>query len=202
MHKVRRILERARSGQGLVEMALALPVLLLMFLAMVELGLLLRAHLVVINADREAARFASRGTFTDDAIAARAMTSFAGQIPAELDGPDANTQIIITRLHIPARDAESDYTWKPQYITGTLGLPSQIDPEVEGRRFGRESDEFNDDLVGSQPDAVRTSQDVVFVEIYYHHYEALHAPIIEWVFPDPMVVYWRTVMRVGQSRVW
>lgn len=198
MQKQSRFWERAREGQGLVEMALALPVLLLMFLGMIELGLLLRAHLVVVNADREAARFASRGTFTNDQIAERAVTAFAGQLPANLEGPDANTQIIITRLHIPANQ---DPSWDPQYITGTLGVVSQIDPEAEAARFKAENDQFNQDLHSSQPDAMATSQEVVFVEIYYHHYEVLRAPIIEWLFPDPMVVYWRTVMRVGQSRV-
>jgi hypothetical protein len=53
----------------------------------------------------------------------------------------------------------------------------------------------------AQPDAVRTMQDVVVVEIFYHDYEVLHAPLVEWVFPDPMVVYSRTVMRIGASRV-
>ena len=200
MQRKSRFWERMREGQGLVEMALALPVLLLMFLGMIELGLLLRAHLVVVNADREAARFASRGTFTNDQIAERAVTSFAGQLPAKLDGTDANTQIVITRLHIPAAKNKSP-TWDPQYITGTLGVASQIDPAVEAARFKAENDQFNQDLGNAQPDAMATSQEVVFVEIYYYHYQVLNAPIIEWVFPDPMVVYWRTVMRVGQSRV-
>ena len=65
----------------------------------------------------------------------------------------------------------------------------------------QENDDFNDDLISSQPDAVRTAQDVIYVEIYYYHYEVMHAPIVEWVFPDPMVVYVRTAMRVGESRV-
>ena len=61
---------------------------------------------------------------------------------------------------------------------------------------------FNVDLLAAQPDAVRTMQDVIYVEIFYYHYEVLHAPIIEWVFPDPMVVYSMTTMRVGASRVY
>jgi hypothetical protein len=202
MWKARRSRNRDSAGQSLVEMALALPVLLLMFLGLIELGLLLRAHLVVVNANREAARFASRGTFTNEEIAYRAMTSFAGQLPAQLDGANANTQIIITHFHIPAEDTgPGDGKFYTPFITGTLGLDSRIDPATYLRDLEQEHDSFNEKLVKSQPDAVRTTQDIVLVEIYYYHYEILHAPIVEWLFPDPMVVYSHTLMRVGAGRV-
>jgi len=42
----------------------------------------------------------------------------------------------------------------------------------------------------------------VYVEIYYYHYEVLHAPVVEWLFPDPMVVYAHTVMRIGAGSVY
>ena len=203
--RVHRRASRDAKGQSMVELALALPVLLIIFLGLIELAILLRAHLVVVNANREAARFAARGTFTDEQIAERAIFSIRTApdnelLPLRMAGPEANSQIIVTRFSVPSLASEPA-TWQPAYITGTLGLDSQIDPQAMANQFKAENDQFNDDLIASQPDAVRTMQDVVVVEIFYHHYEVLHAPLVEWVFPDPMVVYSRTVMRIGASRV-
>ena len=78
-NKVRRSVGQISKGQSLVELTLVLPILLLMLLGLMELGMLLRAYLVVVNANREAARFASRGTFTDGQVAQRAMVSVSGQ---------------------------------------------------------------------------------------------------------------------------
>ena len=192
---------RKQRGQGLVELALALPALLIIFLGLIELGFLLRAHLVVVNANREAARFASRGTFTDEQIVDRALTSFAYQLPVVTDGPNANTEVIVTRFFISDKKSVAG-TYNPPYIKGDLGEASQIDLDATAARLKAENDDFNDDLIASQSDAVRTSQDVIYVEIFYYHYEVMHAPIVEWVFPDPMVVYVRTAMRVGSSRVY
>ena len=52
---------RARSGQSLIELALALPVLLLMLTGLMEFGFALNHYLNALDAAREGARFASDG---------------------------------------------------------------------------------------------------------------------------------------------
>src|SRR5436190_1893204 len=52
---------RARSGQSLVELTLALPVLLLMLTGLLEFGFALNQYLNALDAAREGARFASDG---------------------------------------------------------------------------------------------------------------------------------------------
>jgi hypothetical protein len=194
-----RLKKLAPEGQGLVEMALALPVLLILFLGLIELAIALRAHLVLVNANREATRFGSRGSFTDEQIAERALVSFADQLPAETLGPKANTQIIITHFHLPEDKAEqATYT---TYTTGTLTATSKIDPDVYKLVLKAKNDQFNEELVVPHPDAVIDAHDVVVVEIFYYHNQVLHAPLVEWVFPEPMVLYAWTTMRVGTSRV-
>lgn len=54
-----------RRGQSLVEMAIALPVLVIMLLGVFEVGRALRTYMIVANASREAARFAAKPTNTD-----------------------------------------------------------------------------------------------------------------------------------------
>jgi hypothetical protein len=56
---------RGNRGQSLVELALTLPLLLLMFAGLIEIGAALRNYLVVVNANREGTRFAARGRWFD-----------------------------------------------------------------------------------------------------------------------------------------
>ncbi len=61
-----RILKRFQKGQSLVEMAFALPVLLLLMVGIVELGYALNAYVQTVNAAREGARFGSMGGRNND----------------------------------------------------------------------------------------------------------------------------------------
>lgn len=189
--------QRTERAQSLLEFALALPALLILFLGLIELALALRAQLVLTNANREAARYASHGVFTNDQIANRAVISFAEQLPVETSGPEANTGIIISRFRIPAGEGEPKI--EPQYITGTLTYtngagavittPSRIDPASYAQELKTKNEGFF------------TTNDIVLVETYYHHRQVLHAPLIEWFFPEPIVLYMRTAMRVSSTRV-
>lgn len=61
---------RERRGQALVEFALVAPVLLLILLAVVQLGFLFGAQIGLINAVREAARYGSLSPTTTSSTAA------------------------------------------------------------------------------------------------------------------------------------
>lgn len=188
------------AGQGLVEFALTLPILLILFLGLIELSVALRAHLVLVNANREAARMAARGTFSDKEIAQQALNAVGAQVPATTRGPNSNTGIIITRFHIPDDPAQDAFFYVPIYATGTLTLTSKISPEERVLYLTGHNNQFNDDLIDAHDDAVRSVHDLVYVEIFYYHNQLLHAPIVEWIFPEPIVLYSRTVMRVGAAR--
>jgi hypothetical protein len=56
---------RRNEGQSLVEVAMTLPLLLLMFVGLIEIGAALRDYLIVVNANREGTRFAARGYWFD-----------------------------------------------------------------------------------------------------------------------------------------
>jgi hypothetical protein len=186
----------------MIEFTLALPVLLIMFLGLIELGLAMHAYLVLVNANREGARLGARGVFTDEQIAEQTLGAFGGQLPVDTVGPDANTGIIITRFHIPEQDdplADAFY-YTPIYVTGTMTQTSRIDPDTMLEALAYQNDSFNDDLIAAHEDAVRSVHDLIVVEVYYYHNQVLRAPIVEWVFPEPMVLYSRTMMRIGAAR--
>lgn len=98
----------SRGGQSLVELAIAFPILLLLFVGLMEVGLLLRSYLVLVNANREAARYAGRAQEFEDAegedvtnavIAYRAIDSAASLRPnLAVDG--GNFTVFIHRFLI------------------------------------------------------------------------------------------------------
>jgi len=64
----RRGKKAGESGQSLVELALILPVFLLLLVGLVEVGDSLNSYLTVIDASRDAARLGSRGQASDAEI--------------------------------------------------------------------------------------------------------------------------------------
>jgi hypothetical protein len=105
-----RLLQREK-GQSLVEMALIMPILLLMFIGVLEVGWALRGYLTLLNVSREAARFVARGRYVDFSSPDTAMVgygyvlsqterSLAGQMDVHFTGPDTNATLIITHYLI------------------------------------------------------------------------------------------------------
>ena len=62
-------------GQSLIEIAIILPILLLLLLGVAEVGMGLRNYLVVVNANREGARYAAHGRFGDDVTVATVLNA-------------------------------------------------------------------------------------------------------------------------------
>jgi len=69
--------KRTERAQGLVEMALILPFLLVLVVGIVEAGVALNKQLVVVNAAREGARFGAFGADADD-IHAQTLLAASG----------------------------------------------------------------------------------------------------------------------------
>jgi Flp pilus assembly protein TadG len=92
MQKLRRWLRR-EEGAALLEMAVTLPLLLFLSVAIFEFGRAYQAWQVLTNAAREGARVAVLPGVSDAAVQDRVQTYMtAGQLP-----PSGNTQIIINR---------------------------------------------------------------------------------------------------------
>lgn len=75
MAGIRRLL-KGTQGQGLVEMAIVLPVLLLLLFGILEFGRIFNAYLVTKEASREGARLAALGN--NNAVVVNAAKNAAG----------------------------------------------------------------------------------------------------------------------------
>lgn len=66
----------SESGQSLVEMTVIVPLLLLMFLGLIEVGWAIRGYLVLLSTNRETVRFAARGEYLNfDGLVEGALTA-------------------------------------------------------------------------------------------------------------------------------
>ena len=74
------------KGQSLVEMAIITPLLLLLFIGVVEVGWAIRGYVVLANADREATRFAARGLYLDFAQNERQNVGYEWVLAHTIDG--------------------------------------------------------------------------------------------------------------------
>ena len=105
-----RALETAggQAGQAAVEMAIAIPVLMLMVVAVCQVALALNCYLVVTGASREGAR---RAAETNDAKAAeKAALAAAGGLPGKpvavgvsfAEGREKGCPVVVTvTYHVP-----------------------------------------------------------------------------------------------------
>jgi hypothetical protein len=96
-----------QKGQSLVEMAIITPLLLLMFIGVVEVGWAIRGYIVLVNADREATRFAARGQYLDfaqterenvgyDWVLVHTLDSISEQLDYDVASGDPNGTLIIS----------------------------------------------------------------------------------------------------------
>lgn len=252
-HKQGTTIRRARerqAGQSIVELAIAFPVLLLLFVGLIELGLVLRSYLVLVNANREAARYAARAPqfvnedledVTDSVIAARAVDS-AGGLNVDLTDPGGNFTVFVHRFHIdtgqPGDSSDDDIRINnvptvdecaPPCVgacmvwSSTYGVDADAASYREGpdrvsevnllnkcQQLWNDNEGFNAAMATvaatTTPGEVyeSSSLEVVIVELFYDHAQALKVPFFTVIIPDPLTLHIATEMRitgVGREKV-
>jgi hypothetical protein len=211
---------REAKGQSLVEMALALPLLLLMFAGLIEIGAALRNYLVVVNANREGTRLAARGRWFDSdqdrqalferVIAAAGVDQRSdGTLvqflrPQAIDDMPANTTIRMYYVEVPDQiDEVGGLTDEPVEIhgpwyTGTLHLDREgIDVAEEAARAKAENTAFNKQyFIDEKLLDIPSEDNFVLVEVWYEHEQLLKLPIFTAILPEEFTLYSHSTMRV------
>jgi hypothetical protein len=193
-------------GQSFVEIALTLPLILLVFLGMIEVGFAAHSYLVVTNASREGARFGSRGVHVPiDDIIFVVETAMEGSLELEYEGDDANTSIIITQVDI---DENGNYTIYDQGIRGTLSVPSSVcepgdspcDPhDLEIQEFIDANLNFNASE-GLCDEHDGCNSDFIVVEVIHMYESAVLSGFAREFLPSPFPISGRAIMRVLHRR--
>jgi hypothetical protein len=210
---------RQADGQSLVEMALVLPVFLLMLVGLIEIGAALYSYLVVVNANREGTRFAARGHWfgDDDRAFVFQRVVQAGGFDRQgrpilrtesIDDLEPNAKIAIHYIQVPdqvdngAPSVEPPIVYGPWY-SGTLPYLTRIDADAVAEETRQENYAFNEEYFIQEGALDNPSaDDFVIVEIWYEHEQLLKLPIFTSILPETFTLYSRGHMRVTfDSRV-
>jgi hypothetical protein len=210
----RRIFKKSKSnrGQSFVELMLVALILALMLAGVVEFGFLMNEYLSVLNAAREAARFASNSVAIDDhgsniqefyvttsMRALSVMCPSAASCPIEFVG-DNEDDIVISVfsmsganvVRFPDNDGWSlcanytDQLFYPPYHQTPVPLSDSAD--WDNCTVHASNVTTSDVLNLRNPNAPPTG--IVLVEIFYNYPQTLGLPIFaDFLNPIPVYIY-------------
>ena len=170
-------LERER-GQGLVEMVLVLPFLLVLLVGVVEAGVALNRQLTVINAAREGARFGAFGAKADD-IYQETKDATSDMFDFEVD----NSVVVVINAETNDNCNAFDEWSEEIYPTGAA-VPHVTQAEV---------------LQELQQEGNCGNLKVVVVDVRYDHQSMLGLPFVGALADEIPIGSW-TVMRLAAPR--
>lgn len=102
------------EGQSLVELALLLPTLMLILAAALDVGRAFQAHIVVINAAREGARYAA--SYPDDSQAIRDQVINE----AAASNIDLSSSAVVIEIGAPGEPVTVTVTYNFQPVMGQI----------------------------------------------------------------------------------
>jgi hypothetical protein len=148
-------------GAALTELALALPLLLLMAMGIIDLGTLIHNRLIITNVSREGGSIASRMSEVD-ASTVRLLQESAR--PLALNG--ALGKVVVSRIKAGTDAAHSAPTVATQVSGGALAVPSGIGAGRANLGLPRT---LYDHLVYDEGQDAPDIADVTVVEVFYKY---------------------------------
>jgi hypothetical protein len=189
---------RKTRAQSLVEFAITLPVLILLFSGLVEFGFALNFYLSLMDATREAARFASNwDPFLRDAdnnVIGDDMTFYDNALSRTLlnldpwvGDPNYKGRRIILD---PAKDdiLVTVFAWSD--AGGVIRYPASGTVTLYHVRTSR----FTDADIASRFEAGSPNAGLVLVEVHYNYHQRLAIPFLTDFVPDPIFMRAYTIM--------
>jgi len=103
---VRRRTHRSDGGQATVELALVLPVVVVLALGLIQVGLVVRSAVLVQHSAREGVRVAATGGSTreveDAVIGSSGLSPRDSQVTRSIDGDRVTVQVVhVARTEVP-----------------------------------------------------------------------------------------------------
>lgn len=196
--------KKKSRGQSIVEFMVLLPVLLMMLSGLIEFGFLLNYYLDVIDAAREAARFAanddpihddSTGVYQDpncqfylrtQTVAEQSLNIGSG---GQITLNPASDDIIISAFSVLGNTVDS------RFPVNTVGCPGlNIVPGAVSRYANHTTGLDTSSDIEAKLDASAPNTGMVSVEIYYDYHMVLGLPWISAFVPDPVTLWAYSIM--------
>lgn len=209
---------RAKRGQGLVEFAIILPILLLLLIGLAELGFALRNYLVVVNADREGCRFAARGRFTDERVIERVVSAGGVVRISDSDvpylrthGTEPSTAVIVTHIVLAPDGDTITHTMMISGVVPAEGGTSMREVQPSDTRISIDQVLESQGATTADINATRVAagyeemnNHIVVVEVFFVHHPLWGSMLNRLSFGavpgDPWPMYAMTEMRVVTDR--
>lgn len=184
--------QRARTrGQSLVETAFLLPILLILLSGLIEFGFMLNQYMTVLDAERNAARFAADGSYdhTDADPSCATTRDFYRQTACLVVQELTQEQPNITL------DTTTDDIVVSAFAATSGGTVSARFPSANGwSYYGNHNSTLSDAALESKLDASANNDGYVLVEVFYTYHQILRLPWITPFVPDPVLLHIYTVM--------
>lgn len=179
-------------GQSLVEVAIALPFLLILFLGMVEVVYYMHATITVHNTAREAARVGAKESPYDtkpiNDWATLVISNVVQSATASYLSPtSADDTVVVTR--ITADDVGSLTYCESQ----SANWPADSNPGPDSTRFSCSQLQT---MIAQMPGDLGSSfedDDFIIVEYFHHHYPIIGLTVVA---PDGVTLYSYSAMRI------
>jgi len=178
--------QQKNKGQSVVEMAVMLPILLIIVVGLVEIGAVLFTQMTVTNAAREGARFGVAGA-TDNDITIVTQNALATIL--KYDDTNVNLYVIRGktgpdgRFNTGSQDIRSASYWRVQQtISGTTPSQAVLPSTIES-------------ALAYSPDV-----EVLIVQAFYDHQSLLGLSFVDFL-ADRMVLSSYTLMRMESPNV-
>ncbi len=190
--------KRKSRGQSLVEMAISLPAILMLFSGLVEFGFMLNYYLSLLDATRFAARYYSNqspyctngsGTVVENPnFYSEASATVIGQLKPSIS-TDNTHRIVLD----PAADDViiSAYGVSGNTITKTLPTSSTYS-DGAWHQYGNETSSISPTSIESQLVSGSPNQGILVVEVDYTYHQILGLPWMAWLGSPVLRAY--TVM--------
>ncbi|MBI5962174.1 MAG: pilus assembly protein [Chloroflexi bacterium] len=202
-------------GQSMVEFAILLPVLMILFSGMVEYGFMLNTYLSLLDATRQAARLCSNGqpflvvdtstdpaTYTDDPAylpgCAHAVT--ASLDPSEIDPDSTARQIVLDSVRDDVLISVLSVSVTVDEDTGDSVVSIQRHPEgTYHREYGNQITKYSDAAIVeymTQNGTTPVESGILIVEVYYGYKGILGLPWLKMFMSpdDPVMLHASTIM--------
>jgi hypothetical protein len=193
---------RSRAkAQSLVEIAITLPVLLILLSGMIELGFMLNYYLSLLDSTREAARLYSnfdpflrdedRNPIGDDLDFYQGV---AGTVVENLEPQEQDTS-----RKIVLDSGTDDVVVSVFSVDGTnvVRFPSSMGGEYHW--FNNQPSAFSDAEISSRLIGTAPPTGILLVEVYYDYHQVLALPWITIFIPNPTMLYAYTMMPLSAA---
>jgi hypothetical protein len=172
-----REMRKGEMGIAAVELALILPLLLIMAFGIIDFGRLIQASLIVTNVSREGGSMASRGFKSGDDLLSLLQSSGT---PLDLNG---SGRIYVSRIKAGTSRTASNPSIDPQLSKGNLGISSNI---LSGLPHLGLSEGLYQHLVFEDSQQASDIAEIWVVEVYYKYKPITPLPnFITAIFATP-----------------